>query len=121
MPTMFLTYLRALVPKSPLVSALEGEGIAEKYIAKKLKEELEATEVKVFKPRGEDISYSEPLPAWEVRQRARMDAQRLRGDYPIEEHRITGEMVVERSAEEIGLLRRVAAEVAEKIRRGELK
>jgi hypothetical protein len=106
---------------SPLVLALDDEEIDARYLAKKLKEELVAEEPKVFKPRGEPISYSKPLPLWEIRQRARMDAQRLRGDYPVEEHRITGDMVVERSAEEVAILRNVAREVVERIRRGELK
>jgi hypothetical protein len=63
---------------------LEDEGITPKYLAQKLKEEMEATEKKVFHDKNE-IIYSEPLVAWEVRQRGRQDAHKLRGDYaPIE-------------------------------------
>lgn len=38
---------------------------------------------------SEEIIYSKSLAAWEIRQKARQDAHKLRGDYPAEatEHR----------------------------------
>lgn len=67
----------------PILDAIQGEGIDAKYLARKLKEELEAEEVKVFN--GQDgITYSAPLVAWRVRQEARKDAHKLLGQYPSE-------------------------------------
>jgi len=68
---------------SPLVKALDGKGITTEYLAEKLKEELEAKEIKIFQYQGEVVESPE-LIAWEIRQKARMDAQKLRGDYPAE-------------------------------------
>jgi len=64
---------------------LDEGGITDEYLRKKLKKELNATEVKTYNYKG-DILYSDPLVAWDIRQRARQDAHRLRGDYPAEEH-----------------------------------
>lgn len=70
----------------PILDAIQGEGIDAKYLAKKLKEELEATEVKVFNDREGGIIYSDPLIAWKVRQSARQDAHKLLDHYPSEKH-----------------------------------
>ena len=74
----------------PLVQCLDDKGITVEYLADKLQEELDATEVKTFQYKGEVIQ-SDPLVAWEIRQRARMDAHKLRGDYPSEKHHVTFE------------------------------
>jgi hypothetical protein len=68
---------------------LEAEGITPAYLAKKLKEELESTEIKVFNDKENGIVYSKPLIAWDVRQRARVDSHKLRGDYPAEKLDLT--------------------------------
>ncbi len=59
---------------------MDSKGITIEKLVDKLKEELDATEVKVFNDKGEVI-YSNELVAWEVRQKARQDAHKLRGDY----------------------------------------
>lgn len=64
---------------------LSRAGVHEEALAKKLKAELGATEIKIFKG-PDDLIYSEPVVAWDIRQRARMDAQKLLGLYPAEKH-----------------------------------
>lgn len=84
---------------APLFRTLEGGGITGEYLAKKLKSELLAKKKEVFlgnvkeftenergrsvlTHRRDEILYSEDLIAWDVRQKARIDAHKLRGDYP---------------------------------------
>ena len=105
---------------SPLVEALDAEGITLPYLAKQLKKELKAEEIKVFNDKG-TIIYSDGIPALDIQQRARIDAHKLRGDYPAEEHRITGEMVNTRSPEEIEELRSITQGLAQAIRKKEKK
>jgi hypothetical protein len=76
---------------SPIIDALDNEGITPSYLAKLLKKELEAKHVKVFQHQGEIIE-SEPLEALDIRQKARQDAHKLRGDYPAERKHITGDV-----------------------------
>lgn len=52
-----------------------------------LEKELEACETKVFSTQ-EGLVYSDPLVAWNIRQKARMDAHKLRGDYPAEKSEV---------------------------------
>ena len=70
--------------------ALLREGINEKYLARKLKLELNANETKVYNPAGnifkKGLIYSKPLTLWNVRQKAREDAQKLLDLYPAEKH-----------------------------------
>ena len=73
---------------TPLVSSLEKQGITADYLAVKLKQELEALDEKVFQYKGGIISKAD-LKAWEIRQRARMDAHKLLGHYPSEKHHVT--------------------------------
>jgi len=73
---------------------MEAEGIDGRYLARKLKRELNAKKIEVFKakvlkrgPKGkiieaEELIYSKPMIDWQTRQRARQDAHKLRGDYP---------------------------------------
>ena len=65
--------------EKPLAQA----GVTSKYLAKKLKAELEAKETKFFQHEGE-VTAKRNVIAWSVRQRARQDAHKLRGDYPAE-------------------------------------
>ena len=101
---------------SPLLEALDAEGITIKSLAKSLHKELKAKEIKVFNDKG-TIIYSKGVPALDIQQRARIDAHKLRGDYPAEEHRISGEMVNTRSPEEIEELRSIAQGLAKAIRK----
>lgn len=103
--------------RSPIIQALDSEGITLPKLAKSLKEELEAKETKFFAHQGKIIE-KEDVTTWEVRQRARIDAHKLRGDYPAEEHRITGEMITSRSPAEIEELQKIAARVVDEIRKG---
>ncbi len=102
---------------APFERAMSKIGIGPEYLAKKLKAELEAKEIKTFKASNknfdeegkllsidEKVIYSSPLVAWDVRQKGRMDAHKLRGDYPAEEfeHHIPGlENLAERLNEAI--------------------
>jgi hypothetical protein len=72
----------------PIIQALDSEGITDDLLARKLKEELEAKETKTFQYKGDVIESKEKI-AWDVRQRARQDAHKLRGDYPSEKHHHT--------------------------------
>ena len=79
----------------PIEESLGNEGITLEYLAKKLKKELNAKEVKAFYDRKtKEVVYSKKLPAWEVRQRARIDAHKLLGHYPAEKHELTARMGV---------------------------
>ncbi len=102
---------------SPLIEALDAEGITLSFLSKQLKKELKAKEIKPFKSKNRVI-YSKGLDAHDIRQRARIDAHKLRGDYPAEEHRITGEMITSRSPEEIRDLQEIASRVVDEIRKG---
>ena len=102
---------------SPLIEALDAEGITLPYLSKQLKKELKAKEIKVFNDKGK-IIYSDGVPALDIQQRARIDAHKLRGDYPAEEHRISGEMITSRSPEEIKDLQEIASRVVDEIRKG---
>ncbi len=102
---------------SPLIEALDAEGITLPFLSKQLKKELKAKEIKVFNDKG-TIIYSNGVPALDIQQRARIDAHKLRGDYPAEEHRITGEMITSRSPEEIKDLQEIASRVVDEIRKG---
>jgi hypothetical protein len=75
---------------SPLVQVLDSKGITLDVLADKLKEELDATETKTFQHQGKVIE-SEPKVAWDVRQRARQDAHKLRSDYPVERKHVSFE------------------------------
>ena len=101
---------------TPLIKALGVGGITLSFLAKKLKTELEATEVKGFNDGGK-IVYSKPLEAWDVRQRARIDAQKLLGLYPVEKYEVRADVASQTSDEERDFLRQVAVEVAQRIRR----
>src|SRR5690606_19961656 len=68
--------------------ALENHGLTFDYLAKKLKRELNAKETKFFQKDGFVIEQHDVV-AWDVRQRARIDAHKLRGDYPAEKREHT--------------------------------
>jgi hypothetical protein len=67
------------------VGELLKHGITDRYLAKKLKAELNAKKNTVHYDRQEgEWTYSAPIIAWDVRQKARMDAQRILNLYPPE-------------------------------------
>lgn len=103
--------------RSPIIAALDGEGITIETLAKQLKRELKANETKHFAYQG-IVQDQKDVEAWDIQQRARIDAHKLRGDYPAEEHRITGEMITSRSPEEIRDLQEIADRVVDEIRKG---
>lgn len=81
MPVTIEDHLKAL--NEEYLEILGEEGIDLRALARCLKEELAATETRVFFNRNDGtIHYSAPLVAWGVRQRARMDAQELLKVYP---------------------------------------
>ena len=74
---------------TPMSQALGNEKITPTYLAKKLKRELNAKEIKAF--HGKDgIEYSNKLVAWSVRQKARQDAHKLLNHYPAEKFEMSG-------------------------------
>jgi len=71
-----------------LTRKMDDAGLTEEYLIGKLKRELSAKETKFFQHQGEVIT-RENVVAWDVRQRARIDAHKLRGDYPAEKREHT--------------------------------
>jgi len=91
----------------PIIESFDAEGITQRYLAKKLKKELNAKKTEQFKGKiiedelgdqgkvtkrieQEVVIYSKPLIAWDIRQKARQDAHKLRGDYPPEKSEYSG-------------------------------
>jgi len=66
-----------------MIQAMDKQGLTLDRLLGQLNAELEATEEKPFydKANGKVI-YSKGMTAHDVRQRARIDAHKLRGDYP---------------------------------------
>lgn len=75
---------------APITKTFEEEGLTAKYLAWKLKRELNAKKVEVFKSTEDEVLYSRPLVDWDVMQRARVDRHRLLGRYPAEKREIAG-------------------------------
>lgn len=72
---------------------LDEGGITDDYLVKKLKAELNAKATKVFLPKNSRKPvYSDPLVNWDTRQKARMDAHKLKGHYPAEKHQVGFDM-----------------------------
>ena len=95
---------------------LDSSGVTSKHLIEKLKEELIATETKTFQHQGLIIESGEKI-AWDVRQRARQDAHKLRGDYPAEKHQLEGTLTDPRSKEEREAILAIAREVVERLRK----
>ncbi len=96
---------------SPLRLAMETEGITPDLLAKKLREELEATDTKFFAFQGMVVSAKEVID-WGTRQRARDSAHKLRGDYAPEAHtlNVNGD-AREYTEEEEDILRKAAIDI----------
>lgn len=73
--------------KKGITEVLDAHGITTDMLAKKLKNELKAKETKFFQHEGEVVEIREVID-WSTRQKARMDAHRLRGDYPAERQEV---------------------------------
>ena len=106
----------------PMQQALEAEGITEEYLARKLKQELNAKIVKThYDPKKGEIVYSKKLAAWDIRQKARQDAHRLLGHYPATKHEVSARMGVvdyhELDDETRARLREAAEEIARSVLR----
>jgi len=78
----------------PLGEALANKGISPKFLAMRLKQELNAQVQKVFNDKEDGIVYSDKLIDWNTRQKARMDAHKLMGHYPAEKHDVKHSGVV---------------------------
>ena len=83
----------------PMAKALEDKNITCDTLAEALVKELEAEETKFFADKGVVIDQKDVV-AWGVRQRARQDAHKLRGDYPNEKLEHTGTIVFESNVPE---------------------
>jgi len=75
----------------PIIEALESEGITLKRLSRQLKAELRAKETKFFQKDGIVVETRDVI-AWDIRQKARIDAHKLRGDYPAEKREIMGDV-----------------------------
>lgn len=75
---------------NPMLKAMEDKDITVERLAELLDKELKAMKTKFFQSEG-IVKDKRDVVAWEVRQKARMDAHRLRDDYPTEEvkHTVT--------------------------------
>jgi len=67
----------------PFYEAMAESKITPRLLARRLKKELDAKEIKYFQYQGEIISRRNVI-AWGIRQAARIDAQKLLGAYPSE-------------------------------------
>ena len=65
----------------PFIEAMDEQKITPRLLARKLKAELNAKETKFFQKDGLVVE-SHDVIAWGIRQAARIDAHKLRGDYP---------------------------------------
>ena len=74
----------------PMKKALKDKDITCDRLADLLDKELKAEETKFFADKG-IVTDQKDVVAWGVRQKARQDAHKLRGDYPVEkvEHTVT--------------------------------
>lgn len=75
-------------------------GISGDYLIGKLRAELEAQETKFFQKDGYVIEQKDVI-AWGIRQNARQDAHKLRGDYPAEKVEHGGGIIVNIDVEAI--------------------
>ena len=76
---------------SDVIEAMDKHGLTLDNLSKQLKRELKAKETKFFQKDGKVVEKHNVI-AWDVRQRARIDAHKLRGDYPAEKREIMGDV-----------------------------
>lgn len=75
---------------NPMLKALDKQDITVDDLAKKLKYELDAEDNTEYYDKNGDFRGEKQSIAWGIRQKARMDAHKLRGDYPAEKQELTG-------------------------------
>jgi len=76
---------------SDVIEAMDKHGLTLDNLIKQLKRELKAKETKFFQKDGKVVEKHNVI-AWDVRQRARIDAHKLRGDDPAEKREIMGDV-----------------------------
>lgn len=74
-------------------ATLAKHKITEEYLVEKLKEELNASKIEKSKSKTGKVSRKK-VALWDVRQRARMDAHKLRGDYPADKVEHSGSISI---------------------------
>jgi len=74
------------------LQSFDKHGITEDYLIGKLKAELEAEEEIQRRISKKEVKVVK-IPIWKIRQDARKDAHKLRGDYPAEKHEHTGDVI----------------------------
>ncbi len=85
--------------KNPILEALDKQDITCDDLAKKLRAELDSKETKFFAHQGQVIEQEDVI-NWATRQKARMDAHKLRGDYPIEKMEHSGTIIFQSNVPE---------------------
>jgi hypothetical protein len=90
----------SLLPTTKFPLNIPGNNIGIRtsaHLAKKLRAELNAGVVKVFEDNESGAVFGKELVVWNIRQKARMDAQKLLGLYPAEKYGydVSGSIVVE--------------------------
>lgn len=80
----------------PMLGELAGIGVTRKYLARKMKAELNAKRTVFFQKDGVVIERYNVID-WATRQKARMDGNRMYADYPAEkmDHNISQPVVVQ--------------------------
>ncbi len=82
---------------SDVIEAMDKHGLTLDNLIKQLKRELRAKSEHTVKDH-EQSTAKKPVykvirkPIWDVQQRARIDAHKLRGDYPAEKREIMGDV-----------------------------
>lgn len=76
---------------SDVIEAMDKHGLTLDNLIKQLKRELKAKETKFFQKDGIVVETRDVI-AWDIRQKARIDAHKLRGDYPAEKREILGDV-----------------------------
>ncbi len=74
------------------LQTFDKHGITEDYLIGKLKAELESEEEIQRHINKKEVKIIK-VPIWKIRQDARKDAHKLRGDYPAEKHEHTGDVI----------------------------
>lgn len=77
-------FKKAMLNRDEKLEKFDKFGITEDYLIGKLKEELEASTEGQKKVK---------IPLWKIRQDARKDAHKLKGDYPAEKHEHSGNVI----------------------------
>lgn len=85
-------FKKAMLNRDEKLEIFEKYEITDDYLIGKLKDELEAEETKFFQKDGMVVQQKDVI-AWKIRQDARKDAHKLKGDYPAEKHEHSGDVI----------------------------